>query len=911
MNRLPLFASLALSTLIASCGKPASQSREGADGALSAPARIAEHFAVSQEVLTNFQGTDTEMRAQCKAHGGSGAICSTFRISLSNRGPAIAAEERDWTLYFHSVRRTFALNSDAFTLERVNGDLHRLIPTEQFPGIGAGETLELDFLAENWFQFESDFQPRLFVVDARGEPRVIASTDTDDLAGLVLPITKNNPDNWKRVASDANTLATAASRFERFNTAGMDEGDGVELAADEWRARIIPQPLSIHLPAGDAVILARGIALAGDLSTGSSKALQQRLDQLGLAAVGNGGYPVAVALDVAGFAGKPAGAYALEVTPNGAQVSAGDESGAFYGVQSLLALVDLKSRSLPLAQVEDEPRFPHRGLFLDVGRNFHSKEVVLKLLDQMAAYKLNRFHFHLSDDEGWRLEIPGLPELTEIGSKRCFDLEENHCLLPQLGSGPNTDNNGSGYFTRDDYIEIVRYAAERQIEVVPEFDMPAHARSAVVAMEARYRKLKDTSPQNAEEFRLIDPQDDTRYLSVQFYNDSYINPCIDSTYNFVGKLVDEVQAMHQAAGQPLVSWHFGGDEAVNILASGSFEVAPGKDPEKGDVSADERNKPWSNSPQCQKLVASGMVKSIDELGEFYAKRVSKLVADAGIPTMAAWNDGVKRIADADAELATEHNYVNSWGPLFWGGGDESAHFATTGFDVVQSHSDFLYFDMPQEVDPKEPGYYWASRFTDTRKTFSYAPLNTAQLAEIYPDRDGNGYSATSPSAAFADSVRGIQGQLWSEVVRTDAVVEYQMFPRLLALAERAWHKASWELPLQQGQTFSAETSFVDKQALAADWAGFSAALGHKELLKLDRAGLGYRIPVPGAVVQGDRVVPAMPYPGLPLEYFDGKQWLPVEGAIPVSAVALRARSADGVRAGREVPLAPVTSLGAR
>ena len=910
MNRLPLFASLALSTLIASCGKPTGEAGGVASTlALSdqpAPARIAQNFAVTQEVLTNFQGATAEMRAQCKSAGGSGAICSTFRISLTNRGAAIGADERDWTLYFHSVRRTFdLLNSEVFTLERVNGDLHRLIPTDKFAGIAKGETLELDFLAENWFQFESDLQPRLFVVDGSGEARVIASTDTDDLDGLVLPINKNDPDNWKRVASDANTLATAATRFERFDA----DTDGVN--TDAWRARIIPQPLSVTQPNGEPVVLERGIALTGDLPEGSLNALNQRLEQLGLASAGAGDYPVEITLDTATFAGKPDGAYTLNVTDQGAQVRAGDATGGFYGVQSLLALVDLKSRSLPQVAVDDAPRFPHRGLFLDVGRNFHSKEVVLKLLDQMAAYKLNRFHFHLSDDEGWRLEIPGLPELTEIGSKRCFDLEENRCLLPQLGSGPNTDNNGSGFFSRADYVDIVRYAAARQIEVVPEFDMPAHARSAVVAMEARYRNLKASSPQKAEEFRLIDPEDDTQYLSVQFYNDSYINPCVDSTYSFVGKLIHEVQAMHRDAGQPLASWHFGGDEAVNILAGGSFEVGPGEDPDKGDVTADQRNKPWSNSPQCQKLIASGAVKSLDEVGEYYAQRVSKLVADAGIPTMAAWNDGVKRIANAGEELATEHNYVNSWGPLFWGGGDESAHFAETGFDVVQSHSDYLYFDMPQEVDPKEPGYYWASRYTDTRKTFSYAPLNTAQLAEVYPDRDGNGYSATSPEANFADSVRGIQGQLWSEVVRTDGVVEYQMFPRLLALAERAWHQASWELPLQQGQTFSAETNFVDKQALAADWAGFSAALGQKELLKLDRAGLGYRIPVPGAKVDGDRVLTAMPYPGLPLEYFDGGQWLPVENAVPATAVALRARSADGERAGREVSLSPAASVGAR
>ncbi|SHF51096.1 hexosaminidase [Microbulbifer donghaiensis] len=890
MTRAPHFLALALAGLLASCSA-------SDPGEYSAAERIARNFAVSQEVLTNFQGVDADLRADCKRAGGSGAICSTYRITLVNEGPAVGADERDWSLYFHSVRRTLSLlNRDDFALEHVKGDLHRLVPTGKFAGIGAGEALELDFLAEFWMQFESDFMPRLFTVDGAGGAHVIESTDSDGIEGLVLPINKNNPANWKRAANDANVLASAGSRYAEFS-------DDLSQAHDSWRERIIPQPLKTER-SGEPVALATGIAVdAGSLASPSLHAFRQRLEQLQLAPTGPGAYPVRVHIDGSAFAAKTTGAYQLKVGERGAQVLGYDQAGAFYGLQSLLALVDVKSRTLARVDVEDAPRFPHRGMFLDVGRNFHSKEVVLKLLDQMAAYKLNRFHFHLSDDEGWRLEIPGLPELTAVGSQRCFDLSETRCLLPQLGSGPHSDNNGSGYFSVDDYIEIVRYAAARHIEVVPEFDMPAHARAAIVAMEARYRRLQAESPEKAGEYRLLDPQDDTRFLSVQFYDDSYINPCIDSTYHFVGKLIREVQAMHQAAGQPLGSWHFGGDEAKNILADNGFENAPGSDPDKGDVAAEARQQPWSNSPQCQKLVASGAVASIEELGAFYAKRVSGLVAEAGIATMAAWHDGVKHIDNAEKELASEDNYVNSWEQLPWGGTAHSAHLAEAGFDVVQSHSDFLYFDMPYEVDPKESGYYWASRHTDTRKVFSYAPLNTAQLAEVSTDRDGYGWSATAPGAAFAERVRGIQGQLWSEVVRTDALVEYMIFPRLLALAERAWHRADWELPLIEGQEFSAETNAVDKRAVDADWREFAAALGHKELLKLDLGGVGYRVPVPGAQVENGQLLTALPYPGLDLEYFDGERWQAVTDPVPAAAAqALRARSADGRRAGRAVEL---------
>ncbi|MFI2811560.1 family 20 glycosylhydrolase [Microbulbifer sp. JSM ZJ756] len=906
-----------LSTLF-TCLLAASCSDSGRGPAAdSAAARIAGNVEVQQAVLVNFQAIDADLRERCKRAGGSGATCSTYRISLTNNGPAIAPGERDWTLYFHSVRRALAvLNRDDLALEHVKGDLHRLRPTHGFTGLGAGETLDIDLLAEHWLQAESDLMPRMFVVDGKGQARVIESTDSDAIDALVAPINAHHQDNWKRTADDANTLASAASRYEEFSA----EEHG---AAAEWRHRIIPRAQETRVT-GTAVAIDAGITLdANALAPATRAAIEARLQQLGLAAGDSGAYPVAVTVDPDVFsegageegvsgAGSVAGAYRLETRADGAEIVGFDVTGAFYGVQSLLALADPRSATLPTVSIADGPRFPHRGMFLDVGRNFHSKALVLKLLDQMAAYKLNRFHFHLSDDEGWRLEIPGLPELTEVGARRCFDPGETRCLLPQLGSGPGTDNNGSGHFTVDDYIEIVRYAAARHIEVIPEFDMPAHARAAVVSMEARYQRLADESPGKAGEYRLVDPEDDTRYLSVQFYDDSYINPCIDSTYAFVGKVLREVQAMHEQAGQPLRSWHFGGDEAVNILASDAFEAGPGNDPGKGDVPAESRRQPWSGSPRCEKLIASGAVDSIDELGAYYAQRVSALVAEAGIETFAAWNDGVKTIEDAGSTLSTDDNYANAWAPLFWGGGDESVHLAEAGFDVVQSHSDFLYFDMPYELDPEESGYYWASRGTDTRKTFSYAPLNTAQLAEISLNRDGGSWSATAPAPSFAERVRGVQGQLWSEVVRTDALVEYMVFPRLLALAERAWHGAEWELPLQAGQKFSAESSHVDRRALEEDWRGFATVLGHRELPKLDLAGVGYRVPVPGAVVSGGELRTAMPFPGLQLEYFDGEQWYPLAAGESVDAGgvrAVRALSADGRRQGRAATLAAAGQQG--
>ena len=138
----------------------------------------------------------------------------------------------------------------------------------------------------------------------------------------------------------------------------------------------------------------------------------------------------------------------------------------------------------------DAPRFGYRGFMLDVARNFQPKASVLRTLDLLARYKLNKFHFHLTEDEGWRLEIPSLPELTSVGARRGHTLDSSAFLPPAWGSGPLVDRPwGSGFYSRADYAEILRYAAARHIEVIPELEMPGHARAAIKAMEARQRAL--------------------------------------------------------------------------------------------------------------------------------------------------------------------------------------------------------------------------------------------------------------------------------------------------------------------------------------------------------------------------------------------------------------------------------------
>ena len=181
---------------------------------------------------------------------------------------------------------------------------------------------------------------------------------------------------------------------------------------------------------------------------------------------------------------------------------------------------------------------------LDVARNFQPKSEIFKVLDVMALYKLNVFHMHLTDDEGWRLEIPSIPELTEVGSKRGHTLDSKHFLPASHGSGGEVDNKtGTGFYSRADFIEILKYANKLHITVEPEIEAPGHARAAVKSMNARYDRLTTEGKKaEAEKYLLSDPGDKSVYSTAQYWTDNVIDVALPSTYNFVETIISELVA---------------------------------------------------------------------------------------------------------------------------------------------------------------------------------------------------------------------------------------------------------------------------------------------------------------------------------------------------------------------------------
>jgi hexosaminidase len=853
------------------------------DAAVSPAQALVDNIAATTQVgfvvienIPMVAGSTTVTDCPANAPGG---LCFSGKITLKNTGADWNGS--GWAIYYSSIRKVLSVDNPDFTITHVNGDMHKIEPTATFAGFKAGETKEIPLKAEYWMISETDVMPRFYVVADGAQATVIASTAGDDVSAIVAPLT--DPKQTKRTPSDISVMATATTRFTA-NGAVADVGSAAVAA------EVVPTPAKVTAGTGTLDLSTKGITLSTSaLGADSIAAIVGRLTTFGVNTVASGGVPVTVTVDATNPAflnQKTAEAYTLKVTSSGVTIVGGDAAGAFYGLETLAGLLTASGKALPIVSVDyDAPRYGYRGVQIDVARNFHSLTELLKVIDQLAAYKLNTIHLHLSDDEGWRLEIPGLPELTTPGSVRCYDPTEKSCILPQLGSGPGSTTSGTGHLSRADFVQLLTYAKARYISVQPELDMPGHVRAAIKAMQLRAAGGDST-------YLLSDPNDTSQYLSTQYYDDNALNGCMDSTYVFIGKVMDEVLSMYKDAGATLTTWHVGGDEV-------------------GDGA-------WTASPVCTALFASGGdVKSAADVHGHFIRTVNGLAKTRGLG-IRGWSDGMRKTVldannmptkvflDPTLDLAGNAASVNWWGTLFWW--DNSVYsLANLGYRVILTPPDFLYFDHPYEADPMERGYYWATRFTDVHKLFAYMPANLPANSQLTVDRQGANYTAAFvPTTAtptpviplvHPENVAGLEGALWSETVRSDDNVDYMVFPRALALAERAWHRGAWEAP--DGIQYDAT---VDQTALAADWQRFANVLGHKELDKLEASKVAYRIEVPGAQIVNGALSANVAMPGLTIQYqAAGGAWVAYDPANPPKLTTTQVRAlTHGGRAGRAV-----------
>lgn len=802
--------------------------------------QAAQELGIKIGVENNFSTTD------CPAGR------ETCSIMIMNITPA-QEMPADWKILFSNLAPVQQSMSEHFDVVHLNGDLHQITP--KGTPLSSSETYSLRLVINTPLISESVLFPNYLLVDTFGDAAVIQSTTEQVVEGSQIErpmhaLAFSTPQQQLRNAGDKIAIDGPIARFQRDQALSAQAAIA---STGDIETRIIPKVLSNDWT-GARTIVSNGVALPPTLN--HLNVALTRLRTRGLTRSENG---LALVYELAPNLNPEA--YELEIRTDGITLSSADNSGALYGLMSLAQLYDHKTNTLPIGKVIDKPAMNFRGVHVDVSRNHRSMAFMMRLLDQMAYYKLNKLHLHLADDEGWRLEIESLPELTEVGALRCFDESETRCLSPQLAAGNESNNPNNGYFSKAQYITLLQEAKARNIEVIPSLDMPGHSRAAIVSMNARFNRLVILEqPDEAREYLLTEFEDSSAYRSIQHYNDNTLNPCLPATYRFVSEVLTQLNAMHQAAQVPLKRYHIGADETAGA---------------------------WTDSPACLALIeTTESLTSVDQLGPYFIERVANQVADLNI-VPAAWSDG---LSHANPDALPKKVQANAWGTLYSGANNDIHGMVNKDWDVVLSLPDVLYFDFPYAADPIEPGYYWGSRYTNTYQVFQLMPFNLPAHAEIWQDKFGLPYASTDEvSLRENKKIAGIQAQLWSETVRSDEKAEYMLYPRLLAVAERAWHESSWAEPYTQGKNYDSTTNHIDASQLTSmknDWAHFTSVLSYNAMPQLVADGVTVRVPLPGAKLLDGKLHMSAEFTGLILEFKETNgAWTvyqePVEVAGPV------------------------------
>ncbi len=364
--------------------------------------------------------------------------------------------------------------------------------------------------------------------------------------------------------------------------------------------------------------------------------------------------------------------YKLQVAPTAVTVTANKPAGLFYGMQTLIQLLPKQIESdsvvrnvtwtIPATTISDKPRFGWRGLMFDVSRHFFTKQDVKSYIDQMVKYKYNLLHLHLTDDEGSRLEIKGLPRLTEVGAWNVKKVGYFGTFSPPA---PDEPRNYGGFYTQDDIREIVQYAKDRFVNILPEIDVPGHSLAAVVS----YPELSCTPGAENYKVRSGEPIMDWSHGAPPIaLVDNTLCPANEKVYDFLDKVMTQVAELF-----PFEYIHVGGDECPKNF--------------------------WEKSDAIKALMQKEGLKNMEEVQSYFEKRLEKIVESKGKKFM-GWDEILE---GGLAPSAT----VMSWRGMK--GGIEAARMK---HDVVMSPTTFAYIDYMQGDPIIEPRVYATLRLNE-------------------------------------------------------------------------------------------------------------------------------------------------------------------------------------------------------
>jgi hexosaminidase len=368
--------------------------------------------------------------------------------------------------------------------------------------------------------------------------------------------------------------------------------------------------------------------------------------------------------------------YRLNVDPAGILIKANKPAGLFYGMQTLLQLLpkEIESKTVakkiswtvPAVSVTDYPRFSWRGLMLDVSRHFFNKQQVEAYIDEMVKYKYNLLHLHLTDDQGWRVEIKSLPKLTEVGSLR---VDKTGTFGTFSAPAPDEPRTSGVFFTQEDIKEIVQYAKQRFVNILPEIDMPGHSLAAIAA----YPELSCT-PGN---YKVNSGEKLMNWYTGGFsaISDNTLCPANDKVYPFLDKVFTELAQLF-----PFEYIHMGGDECAKNF--------------------------WEQSSQVKQLMQRESLKDMHEVQSYFVKKVEKIIESKG-KKMIGWDEILEGGLAPNAAV------------MSWRGMSGGVEAAKMGHEVVMSPTTFAYLDYMQGDAAFEPPVYATLRL---KKAYEFEPV---------------------------------------------------------------------------------------------------------------------------------------------------------------------------------------------
>ncbi len=415
--------------------------------------------------------------------------------------------------------------------------------------------------------------------------------------------------------------------------------------------------------------------------------------------------------------------YSLDITATGVVIKANEPSGIFYGLQTLYQLFDksfvqarpkAQTWQLPFVTIKDHPRFQWRGLMLDVSRHFFIKEEVKRFIDDMVKYKFNTLHWHLTDDQGWRIEIKSYPKLTSIGA---WNVKKTGRFGTFSDPAADEPRNYGGFYTQEDIKEIVQYAAQRFVTIVPEIDVPGHSLAAVAA----YPELSCTPGNykvNSGEKFMIWPGGGQHFYGTL---DNTLCPANEKVYTFLDKVFGEVAALF-----PSEYIHMGGDETARNF--------------------------WEKSEQIKQLMQEKGLKNLDEVQSYFVKRVEQIIESKG-KKMIGWDEILQGGLPPNAAV------------MSWQGMKGGIEAAKQGHKVVMTPTDFVYLDYMQGDPIIEAPVYASLRL---KKTYQFDPVPDGVDANLILGGQGNLWTEQ------IYNLRQVQYMIWP---RAFAVAEILWSPK--------------------------------------------------------------------------------------------------------------------------------------